>query len=57
MSNRIFHVRHCLLAATPHPRQGLRERPDDIPVLVGGLAANREIYRIGVGCEFDEIDA
>jgi UbiD family decarboxylase len=28
-----------------------------IPVLVGGLAANREIYRIGVGCEFAEIDA
>ena len=32
-------------------------RKYDIPVLVGGLAANREIYRIGVGCEFDEIDA
>jgi 4-hydroxy-3-polyprenylbenzoate decarboxylase len=29
----------------------------DIPVLVGGLAANREIYRIGIGCEFSEIDA
>src|SRR5262245_61978009 len=28
----------------------------DIPVLVGGLAANREIYRIGIGCEFSEID-
>src|SRR3954471_16483466 len=28
----------------------------DIPVLVGGLAANREIYRIGVGCPFEEID-
>src|SRR4029079_16058 len=32
-------------------------RKYDIPVLVGGLAANREIYRIGVGCEFAEIDA
>ena len=32
-------------------------RKYDIPVLVGGLAANREIYRIGIGCEFDEIDA
>jgi 3-polyprenyl-4-hydroxybenzoate decarboxylase len=32
-------------------------RKYDIPVLVGGLAANREIYRIGVGCEFDQIDA
>jgi 4-hydroxy-3-polyprenylbenzoate decarboxylase len=28
----------------------------DIPVLVGGLAANREIYRIGIGCPFEEID-
>jgi UbiD family decarboxylase len=28
----------------------------DIPVLVGGLAANREIYRIGIDCPFDEID-
>ncbi|MFL4978154.1 MAG: UbiD family decarboxylase domain-containing protein, partial [Xanthobacteraceae bacterium] len=32
-------------------------RKYDIPVLVGGLAANREIYRIGVNCPFDEIDA
>src|SRR5512136_280624 len=28
----------------------------DIPVLVGGLAANREIYRIGLGCPFDQMD-
>ena len=32
-------------------------RKYDIPVLVGGLAANREIYRIGVDCPFEEIDA
>jgi UbiD family decarboxylase len=32
-------------------------RKYDIPVLVGGLAANREIYRIGLGCEFSEMDA
>ncbi|MBM3530156.1 MAG: UbiD family decarboxylase [Alphaproteobacteria bacterium] len=32
-------------------------RKYDIPVLVGGLAANREIYRLGIGCEFSEIDA
>src|SRR5215813_9790895 len=32
-------------------------RAYDIPVLVGGLAANREIYRIGLGCPFEEIDA
>ena len=32
-------------------------RKYDIPVLVGGLAANREIYRIGVSCPFEEIDA
>ena len=29
----------------------------DIPVIVGGLAANRDIYRIGLGCKLDEIDA
>ncbi len=29
----------------------------DIPVIVGGLAANREIYRIGLGCELDQIEA
>jgi hypothetical protein len=32
-------------------------RKYDIPVLVGGLAANREVYRIGIGCPFEEIDA
>ena len=28
----------------------------DIPVAVGVLAANREIYRIGIGCKLEEID-
>ena len=28
----------------------------DIPVIVGGLAANREIYRRGIGCELDRIE-
>ncbi len=28
----------------------------DIPVLVGGLASNREIYRLGLGCPFEEMD-
>ena len=28
----------------------------EIPVVVGALAANREIYRIGLGCEFNEIE-
>src|SRR5499433_1235430 len=32
-------------------------RKYNIPVLVGGLAASREIYRIGIGCRLDEIDA
>jgi 4-hydroxy-3-polyprenylbenzoate decarboxylase len=32
-------------------------RSYDVPVLVGGLAANREIYRIGMGCPLAEIDA
>src|SRR5215468_11066220 len=34
-----------------------KNRKYDIPVLVGGLAANRDIYRIGIGCPFEEIDA
>ncbi len=29
----------------------------DIPVVVGALAANREIYRLGLGCDLDKIDA
>ncbi len=29
----------------------------DIPVVVGALAASREIYRIGMGCALDQIDA
>jgi 4-hydroxy-3-polyprenylbenzoate decarboxylase len=29
----------------------------DIPVIVGGLAANREIYRIGLGCDLDKIES
>ena len=31
-------------------------RKYDIPVVVGALAANREIYRIGMGCALDEIN-
>jgi 4-hydroxy-3-polyprenylbenzoate decarboxylase len=34
-----------------------KKRKYDIPVAVGVLAANREIYRIGMGCRLDEIDA
>ena len=30
-------------------------RKYDIPVLVCGLAANRAVYRLGMGCEMDEI--
>ena len=32
-------------------------RKYDIPVVVGALAANREIYRTGLGCELDQIAA
>jgi UbiD family decarboxylase len=32
-----------------------KQRSYDIPVAVGVLAANREIYRIGIGCPLDEI--
>jgi UbiD family decarboxylase len=31
-------------------------RKYDIPVVIGALAANREIYRIGMGCALDEIE-
>src|SRR5512140_2514135 len=31
-------------------------RQYDIPVAVGALAANREIYRIGIGCPLDRIN-
>ena len=33
-----------------------RGRRYDIPVIVGGLAASREIYRRGIGCELDRIE-
>src|SRR5260370_29602117 len=33
-----------------------KKRKYDIPVLVGVLASNREIYRIGIACRLDEID-
>src|SRR5258708_23019686 len=33
-----------------------KKRKYDIPVAVGVLAANREIYRIGIRCRLDEID-
>ncbi len=32
-------------------------RKFDIPVAVGVLAASRDIYRTGIGCELDEIEA
>src|SRR3546814_452500 len=32
-------------------------RKFDIPVVVGALAASREIYRVGLGCELDQIAA
>ncbi len=32
-------------------------RPYDIPVLVGGMAANRAVYSVGMGCPVEEIQA
>jgi UbiD family decarboxylase len=32
-------------------------RKYDIPVAVGVLAANRKVYRVGMGCELDQIEA
>jgi UbiD family decarboxylase len=46
--------RKAFLFTNVHDAKG---RKYDIPVLVGGLAANREIYRIGIGCPFEEMDA
>ncbi|HEY1542413.1 MAG TPA: UbiD family decarboxylase domain-containing protein, partial [Xanthobacteraceae bacterium] len=46
--------RKAFLFTNVHDAKG---RKYDIPVLVGGLAANREIYRIGLGCAFEEMDA
>ena len=34
-----------------------RGRTYEIPVVVGALAANREIYRRGIGCALEEIEA
>ena len=31
-------------------------RKYDIPVVIGALAANREIYRLGMGCDLDKIN-
>jgi 4-hydroxy-3-polyprenylbenzoate decarboxylase len=33
-----------------------KKRKYDIPVVVGALAASREIYRIGMGCALDQIN-
>ena len=33
-----------------------KKRKYDIPVVVGVLAANREIYRLGMNCELDKIN-
>src|SRR5258705_3287436 len=33
-----------------------KNRNYDIPVVVGALAASREIYRIGMGCALDKIN-
>src|SRR5215470_14572229 len=33
-----------------------KKRKYDIPVVVGALAASREIYRIGMGCALDKLN-
>ena len=33
-----------------------KDRKYDIPVVVGALAASREIYRIGIGCPLEKIN-
>ncbi|HEY4370857.1 MAG TPA: UbiD family decarboxylase [Burkholderiales bacterium] len=45
--------RKAFLFTNVHDSRG---RKFDIPVAVGVLAANREIYRIGMGCELDRLN-
>src|SRR5712691_6471127 len=33
-----------------------KQRKYDIPVVVGALAASREIYRLGMGCDLERIN-
>ena len=47
------HERKAFLFANVVDSKGRRY---DIPVIVGGLAASREIYRRGIGCELDRIE-
>jgi len=44
--------RKAFLFTNVHDAQG---RKYDIPVIVGGLAANRKIYSLGLGCPIDKI--
>ena len=46
------HERKAFLFTNVHDAKG---RKYDIPVVVGCLAASREIYRIGLGCPLDKI--
>ena len=46
------HERKAFLFTNVHDAKG---RKFDIPVVVGCLAASREIYRIGLGCPLDKI--
>src|SRR6185437_7545364 len=45
--------RKAFLFTNVHDAKG---RKHDIPVVIGALAANREIYRLGMGCDLDKIN-
>ena len=44
--------RKAFLFTNIHDGKGRKYK---MPVLVGGLAANRQIYSVGMGCSIDEI--
>jgi 4-hydroxy-3-polyprenylbenzoate decarboxylase len=46
--------RKAFLFTTPTDSRG---KTYDIPVVIGAMAANREIYRTGMGCDLDQIGA
>src|SRR2546429_6020983 len=48
--------RSTLFPYTTLFRSDGKRRKYDIPVVVGALAASREIYRIGMGCALDGIN-
>src|SRR5438128_1842488 len=51
-----LHATLSKLLADPLVRERLEAQSCDIPVVVGALAASREIYRIGMNCPLEKIN-